>query len=549
MSFARIGSAIGEEGENGERAEIAGPAQARSPSLALTFPMNLPLTRILTVSVPALLFASAAHADVRLPAVISDHMVLQAETPANVWGWAEPGEKVTVKFGGKTGASAADPAGRWSVKLDELKAGTAGELTVSGKNSLTVKDVIVGEVWVASGQSNMEWIVANSKRPQTEIAAANFPAIRVFTVAKNAQAEMQEDLPGKWEVATPETAGRFTAVGYFFARKLHQTLQQPIGILHTSWGGTPAELWTPKRILASDPDFKPILDRWEKKVADYPQAKAAHDVAIAKWREAEKTAKDAGKQPPPPPRAPQGGDVVGSPASLFNGMIAPLTPYTIRGAIWYQGESNASQARLYRKLFPTMILSWRRAWNAEFPFLFVQLANFNAKHQPPTGQPEESSWAELREAQAMTLEIPRTGMAVAIDIGEAENIHPKDKPEVGRRLGLIAEATVYYRDQEFSGPLFSSSQAEDGRMRLSFRNAQGMKASDGGKLKGFAIAGEDKKFVWADAEIDGDHVIVSSPDVKEPVAVRYAWADDPECNLTNETGLPASPFRTDEWIR
>lgn len=511
--------------------------------------MHLPtLRRILAASISATLCASAAHADVRLPAVISDHMVLLQDTPANIWGWAEPGEKVTVKFGGKSGESAADPAGKWSVKLDDLKAGTAGELTVSGKNTLTVKDVIVGEVWVASGQSNMEWVVANSKDAPEEIAAANFPAIRVFTVTKNAQAEPQEDLPGKWEVVTPQSAGHLTAVGYYFARKLHQTLQQPIGILHTSWGGTAAELWTPKPILTADPAFKPILDGWEKKVADYPQAKAAYEVALAKWREDEKAARSAGKQPPPQPRAPQGGDVVGSPASLFNGMIAPLTPYTIRGAIWYQGESNAGNARLYRKLFPTMILSWRRAWNAEFPFLFVQLANFNAKHQPPTGQPEMSNWAELREAQTMTLEIPRTGMAVAIDIGEADNIHPKNKQEVGRRLGLIAEASVYYRDQEFSGPLFSGAQIEDGKVRLSFRNSQGMKAADGGKLKGFSIAGADKKFVWADAEIEGDHIIVSSPAVPEPAAARYAWADDPECNLVNETGLPASPFRTDEWL-
>jgi sialate O-acetylesterase len=240
---------------------------------------------------------------------------------------------------------------------------------------------------------------------------------------------------------------------------------------------------------------------------------------------------------------------VGSPSALYNGMIAPLTPYTIRGAIWYQGESNASQARLYRKLFPTMILSWRRAWNAEFPFLFVQLANYNAKRQPPTGQPEESTWAELREAQTMTLDLPRTGMAVTIDIGESADIHPANKQEVGRRLALIAEATVYYRDQPFAGPFFSGAQIEDGRMRLNFRNSQGMKASDGGKLKGFAIAGEDKKFVWADATIEGDHIIVSSPQVPEPVSVRYAWGDDPECNLVNDTGLPASSFRTDEWIR
>jgi sialate O-acetylesterase len=511
--------------------------------------MNLPtLQRILAVSIFTALFTSAAQADVRLPAVISDHMVLQQETPATVWGWAEPGEKVTVKFADKTAEVAADPAGKWSVKLDDLKAGTVGELTVAGKNTLTVQDVAVGEVWICSGQSNMEWTVSGAKEAASEIAAAKFPLVRMFTVQKNSKAEPQEDLPGKWAVATPENAGAFSAVGYFFGRQLHQTLQQPIGLIHTSWGGTAAELWTPKPVLAADPDFKAAFDAWDQKVAAYPKAKEAFDAALAKWKEDDKAARDAGKQPPPPPRQPPGGDSVGSPGSLYNGMIAPLTPYTIRGAIWYQGESNAGNARLYRKLFPTMILSWRRAWNSEFPFLFVQLANFNARHLPPTGQPEESSWAELREAQAMTLEIPRTGMAVAIDLGEAENIHPKNKQEVGRRLALVAEATVYYRDHEFSGPLFAGAQTEDGKIRLSFRNSQGLKASDGGKLKGFAIAGEDKKFVWADAAIEGDHVIVSSPAVKEPFAVRYAWGDNPECNLINETGLPASPFRTDEWL-
>lgn len=511
--------------------------------------MNLPSLRVLTVSIAATLCAVAAHADVRLPAVISDHMVLQQEMPASVWGWAEPGEKVTVKFAAQTLETTADPEGRWRVKFAELAPGSAGEMTVAGKNTLTIHDVVAGEVWIASGQSNMEFTVGRGKDAQQEIAAANYPKLRMFTVQKNAQLEPQEDLPGKWAVATPETAGAFSAVGYFFARKLNQTLKQPIGILHTSWGGTPAEYWTPRRVLAADAVFKPIFDSWEAKVAAYPKAKETYDADLARWKEAEKTAREAGKPVPPPPRAPIGDGAVGSPGCLYNGMIAPLTPYTLRGAIWYQGEANAGNAKLYRRLFPTMILSWRQAWKAEFPFLFVQLANFNAKHQPPTGQPEQSAWAELREAQMMTLELPRTGMAVAIDIGEADDIHPKNKQEVGRRLAMIAEASAYYRDQEFSGPLFGGAQIEDGKIRLSFRNSDGMKAADGGKLKGFAIAGEDKKFVWADAAIEGDHVLVSSPEVKEPVAVRYGWADNPECNLVNATGLPASPFRSDEWTR
>jgi sialate O-acetylesterase len=420
-------------------------------------------------------------------------------------------------------------------------------MAITGKNTVTIKDVLVGEVWVCSGQSNMEWRVSGAMNPAQEAAAANFPQIRMFTVQKAAKLEPQEDCVGKWEVCTPQTTPGFSAVGYFFGRRLHETLKQPIGLIHTSWGGTPAEYWTPLPALAGDPAFQPIMAAWEKRKAAYPEAKAKYDEAMVKWREEEKAAKEAGTKPPAQPRAPQGAGPAGAPASLYNGMIAPVVPYTMRGAIWYQGESNASAARLYRKLFPTMILSWRRAWGEEFPFLFVQLANYNARKLPPTGQPEDSAWAELREAQAMTLELPRTGMAVAIDIGEANDIHPKNKQEVGRRLALTAEATVYYRDQEYSGPLFAGAQAEDGRMRLSFRHSEGLKAKDGGKLKGFAIAGADKKFVWANAEIDGDHIVVSSPDVPAPVAVRYAWADNPECNLINATGLPASPFRSDDW--
>jgi sialate O-acetylesterase len=507
----------------------------------------LPSSRRLLSLAAALALPIAARADVKLPAIISDHMVLQAETPATVWGWADAGEKVTVKFADKSAEALAGADGRWSVKLPELKAGTSGELAISGRNTITIKDVLVGEVWVCSGQSNMEWRVAGANDAPQEIAAANFPQIRMFTVQVSPNLEPQDDCRGKWEVCSPKTAAGFSAVGYFFGRELFKTLNQPMGLIHTSVGGTPAEFWTPLPALEGDPAFQPILESWEKRKAAYPAAKAKYDEALAKWREEEKAAKEAGTKPPPQPYPPQGGGASGAPASLYNGMVAPITPYTIRGAIWYQGESNAGAARLYRKLFPTMILSWRRAWADDFPFLFVQLANFNASNRPPTGQPEESRWAELREAQAMTLELPRTGMAVAIDIGDATDIHPKNKQEVGRRLALTAEATVYYREHEFSGPLFSGAQIEDGRVRLSFRHSEGLKAKDGDKLKGFAIAGADKKFVWANAAIEGDHIVVSSPEVAEPVAVRYAWADNPECNLVNATGLPASPFRTDDW--
>jgi sialate O-acetylesterase len=496
-----------------------------------------------TLIAAATLLTPLARADVRLPAIISDHMVLQQEAPANVWGWADPGEKVSVTFAGQSATATADGDGAWSVKLPALAPGATGELIVSGKNSLSVKDVVAGEVWVCSGQSNMEWPVSKAANPDGEAQAAQFPQIRMFTVVRKPALEPQQDCAGKWEVCSPATVSSFSAVGYYFARQLHQTLKQPVGMIHSSWGGTPAELWVPKPILARDPDFKPIFDAWQARVAAYPKARAAYDAALAEWKEASKAARAEGKPAPPAPRPPGGGDAFGSPGCLYNGMIEPIADYTIRGAIWYQGESNAAKAKLYRKLFPTMIRSWRAMWGAEFPFLFVQLANFKARHPEPT----DSQWAELREAQLLTLETPRTGMAVAIDIGDADDIHPKNKQEVGRRLALAAEATVYYVDHEFSGPIFTGAQVENGKIRLNFRNADGLKASDGGKLKGFAVAGEDKKFVWADAEIEGDHIVLSSPGVPAPIAARYGWADNPEVNLVNATGLPASPFRTDTW--
>jgi sialate O-acetylesterase len=506
--------------------------------------MKTTTSRILATTILA--WAGPAFADVKLPSIISDNMVLQQEAGAGVWGWAEAGEKVTVKFADKSAETVADVGGKWKVKLADLKAGTTGELTVAGKNTVTVKNVVVGEVWVASGQSNMEWTVAGSKDPQEEAKAANFPLIRMYTVKKNPQAEPAEDTTGQWQVCTPQTVPSFSAVGYFFARRLYQTLQQPIGIIHTSWGGTPAEFWTPKPLLTADKDLKVYTENWDKAVAAYPAAKEKFEADLAAWKELTKTPAPEGKKHPNQPRPPRGGpgDASNMPASLYNGMIAPVTNYGIRGAIWYQGESNASQPELYKKLFPTMIKSWRQAWKIEeFPFLFVQLANFMGRSEQPT----DTNWARLREAQLQTLELPRTGMAVAIDIGEEKDIHPKNKQDVGKRLALWAEAAVYYKDQEYSGPLPGGFQVEEGKARLTFRHGEGMKAADGGKIKGFAVAGADKKFVWADAEVQGDHIVVSSPQVTTPVAVRYAWADNPECNLINVAGLPASPFRTDDW--
>lgn len=503
-----------------------------------------------------LLVSSAAlWADVRLPAVISDNMVLLQEANTNVWGWADAGEKVTVKLGAASAEGVADAKGKWSVKLKDLKAGKAGDMTIAGKNTLTVKNVAVGEVWIASGQSNMEWTLNKAKDAEKEIAACDFPDIRVFTVVKKGSATPLDDVKGKWDVATPQTAPAFSAVGYFFSREVHEKLKVPVGLIHSSWGGTPVETWLPESAMKSNPVFG---EHWAKKQELYPQAKADFEVVMAKYKEDAEKAKAEGKPAPRAPRAPDGPDAFyAAPMGLYNGMIAPLAPYTIRGAIWYQGESNAGMNNRgnmmhYGQLFPTMILSWRYEFakaqgvpreESEFPFLFVQLANYFPRREAPV----DSYWAQVRDAQFATLEVPRTGMAVAIDIGEANDIHPTNKQEVGHRLALSALAQVYFQEMEFSGPLYSGMQTEEGKVRLNFTNSVGMKSRDDGPLKGFALAGADKKFVWADAIIEGDHVVVSSPSIKDPVAIRYGWADNPDCNLVNGVGLPASPFRSDDW--
>ena len=506
---------------------------------------------------PALLLTTCASllADVRLPALISDNMVLLQDTKANVWGWADPGEKVTVKIGETSATATTSSEGRWAVKLEGLKPSTGLPMTVSGKNTLTVQNVAVGEVWLASGQSNMEWTVGQSRDAAEEIAACKFPEIRVFNVARKGSASPLDNVTGSWQVATPENAAKFSGVGYFFTREVHQKLKVPVGLIHASWGGTPAETWMPQSGMKANPAFG---DHWKRKLEDYPAAKARYEAAVVKHKESAAKAKAEGKPEPRPPGAPDGPETYyAAPTGLFNGMIAPVTPYTIRGAIWYQGEANAGKNNrgnmdLYGQLFATLILSWRYEFaraqdipreESEFPFLFVQLANFFPRRE----QPADSYWAQVREAQMKTLEVPRTGMAVAIDIGEANDIHPTNKQEVGRRLALAALAQVYFQEMEYSGPLYGGMQVEEDRIRLNFSHSDGLKSKDGGPIKGFAVAGEDRKFVWADAKLEGDHVVVSSPAVKAPVAVRYGWADNPDANLVNSAGIPASPFRSDTW--
>jgi sialate O-acetylesterase len=500
-------------------------------------------TRIFLVII-SVFFAAQAHAVVSLPALFSDHMVLQRNKDIPVWGHSDAREMITVTIGTQKVVTTADATGSWLLHLGPIEAGGPYILTVQGNNTITFKDVLVGDVWVCSGQSNMAWSVKRSNNAAEEIASAQHPKIRFFGVKRTAAQMPQQDVKGAWAVCDSQSVANFSAVGYFFGRRLHKTLNVPIGLINTSWGGTPVEAWTSLPALQATSDYAPLHQRWTKRIANHPKAKAKFKVDLEKWKIASDSLKALGQKVPRRPRTPQAPNHPHRPSVLYNGMIAPLIPYAIQGAIWYQGESNAGRAYQYRTLFPTMIHNWRADWGqGAFPFLFVQLANYRKIEENPV----ESNWAELREAQQMALSLPNTGQAVIIDIGETDNIHPKNKQDVGLRLALAAEAQVYGKNNPFSGPIYKSMQIENDKIRITFDHSNGGLKKKGKALTGFAIAGVDKKFVWADATIEGNSVIVSSREIINPVAVRYAWANNPICNLYNGANLPASPFRTDTW--
>ncbi len=498
----------------------------------------------------ALLGVTTAAADVRLPALIGDNMVLQQGRRVAIWGTADAGEQVTVSLGEQKQTATADSSGQWKVMLGPLQAGGPWEMTVAGKNTLTLHNVLAGEVWVCSGQSNMEMAVKNDPprawggvmNADQEAAAGNFPKIHLFTVAHALSSQPQTDVKGQWVEASPQTVGDFSAAGYFFGRDLHRALNVPVGLIASSWGGTPAEGWTSDSALQADTELKPLVESWHQKIAEYPRLLETYERDLAEAEKSSEEAEVSGKPAVILPALPR--DPRSNPwrtFGLWNGMIAPLTPYAIAGTIWYQGESNASFAYQYRKLFGTMIQDWRRAWGEpDSSFLFVQLASYGLVNPPGT-------WPVVRESQTKTLALPKTGMAVAADIGESQDIHPKNKQEVGRRLALAAEAVTYGRKVEYMGPTFESLNVEKKTLRLRFTHVGGGLVMHGAKLGGFEVAGEDQKFVAAEAKIEGNVVVVSSPQVPKPVAARYAWADDPQCSLYNKAGLPTPPFRTDDW--
>ena len=505
--------------------------------------MNVVLVAVLLIAAPA------AVADVRLPHVIGSNMVLQRDMAVPIWGWADPGEEVTVKIAGQEVRVKADEKGGWIVRLAAMPAGGPHEMTVAGKNTVQLANVLVGEVWVASGQSNMEMGISQVNDAEKEIAAADYPQIRLFDVPKVAAGEPVDDVDAAWLPCSPQnimagTWGGFSAAAYFFGRELHKELKVPIGLIDSSWGGTRIEPWTQAEAFADMPMFKEITKQVAQAAPNYKKALADAVTQFEAWLPKAREALDAGKTIPPPPAWPKHPLASeGQPTGLYNGMIHPLAPFAIRGAIWYQGESNHPDGAKYTDMMKALIGGWRKVWDeGDFPFYYVQIAPYGKIYK-------EDMLPKLWEAQTAAMAIPNTGMIVTTDIAELNDIHPKNKQDVGKRLALWALAKTYGKqDVVCSGPLYKSMTIEGGKVRLSFDYVGGgLAARDGEPLNWFEIAGEDHKFVKADAVIDGPSVVVSSDKVPVPVAVRLSWSQIAQPNLMNKEGLPASPFRTDQW--
>ena len=516
------------------------------------------MSRILLV-VPLLLASSAfARAELSLPNFFSDHMVLQRECAASIWGTSTPGTDVVVQFKGNSAKAKADADGRWRLGIETGAADANGTaLTVtSDDQTVTINDVLVGEVWFASGQSNMVFTMNRVPAYADLLTKANHPQIRMFNAPTVTAVDPQDDIEGEWTLCSPDTAPGYSAVAFFFARKLHTELEIPIGVIKSAWGGKPVETFTSREALNTLPGTKALVDTAMEADTRYDDAKAqvAYQARLDQWQAAaaEQKAKPAAerkKLPRKPAKPKRPLDTEGKPGVLFNSMIHPFVGYTMRGAIWYQGEANAKPGAVpYDKTLPLMINDWRKRWNDDFSFYFVQLANFRTPSTEP-GTPDD--WALLQDRMRLILDTtPKTGMATINDVGEAKDIHPKNKKDPGERLALWALAKDYGKNIVYSGPLYQSFEHGKGAIFVKFEQAgDGLKSRDGEPLQRFEIAGKDQKWHWADAEIRSkNEVMVSSPDVGQPVAVRYAWASNPEgANLVNSEGLPASVFRTDDW--
>ena len=494
----------------------------------------------------ALSVSTPLHADIRLPALIGHHMVIQRNAPYPVWGWADPGEKVIVTFNGKKASATAGADSIWKATLTPMSAGGPYTMTIRGKNIITLYNILVGDVWICSGQSNMVWPVKYSANPEREIWNGTHPTIRLFMVKKAGYPDPIPDCQGPWQECTPHTVGDFSGVAYYFARALTDSLHIPIGLVQAAWGGTEISNWMSRAALEGNPDTRYMLEGWGPVIDDKPLEMVRHYEAVAGWFEYCFVQMSRRQSYDPFPSNPKGFTKgFGAPGWLFNAMVAPVTRFPVAGALWYQGEGDNGRGYMYRTLLKTLIGDWRKQWsNTELPFIVVQLANVNATEN----EPHESSWAETWEAQYLATKLPKVGMAVTLDIGQGEDVHYKNKQEAGRRAALAALHTAYGRNFVYSGPIYRAMRVEGSKIRLQFDLfGSGLATRNNEPPKGFAIAGEDRKFVWADAKVEGNEIVVWNDSISAPVAVRYAWDDNPVCNVYNKEWLPTASFRTDDW--
>lgn len=495
-----------------------------------------------------LLFQAVSFAEIRLPSIISSNMVIQQNTSVPIWGWANPGEKINIKAGWlkRDTAIIANDKGEWIVKLKSPTAGGPFKITLIGTNEIVLDNVLSGEVWFASGQSNMAMALERCNNAEEEIATASYQEIRLFHVERTSAKEPQSDCKGLWKETTPESAIDFSGVAYFFARKIYKQLNVPIGVISASKGGSLVEAWTPREVIESDAELSLIFDMWRKFESEYSEAERNYNKELVVWQNEKEQAQLAGLHEPSKPAMP---DVIHMmtrahkrPGALYNAMVAPIIPYAIKGAIWYQGESNVSRPVQYRKFFQSLITSWREKWNiGDFPFYFVQIAPFRYNEKL-------ESASLLREAQMMSLSLPNTGMVVTTDVGNIDDIHPKNKKDVGIRLAKWALANSYeFDDLVYSGPFYKFMEIEGNSIRIHFDHVGSGLMCNADSLTDFEIAGSDKIFVNARAIIDRATLLVSSDEIIYPLAVRFGWGIITLPNFFNNEGLPAAPFRTDDW--